>query len=374
MPEQKMRVESDGNAAVILLEGPLDHHQVPELWRRFIKTVRRPGAKRLIIDYAGVSGIDSSGLAMLRLMNRECSKRRLDCLQRNMPGEVAEFYRYAEDRSAKRREIKPTPEPDFISRLGLRAWCFYETAVSAVAFFGEYLMASGNALRHWRHLDVTEILYQMQKVGADAVPFVFMLSALMGYIVGMQSTASVSALGANIHVADAVTMGTMEEMAPLLTAIILVGRTGAAFAAEIGTMQVKEEIAALEVMGFDPMHYLVLPRVLALFFAGPLLVMIADAAGIIGGTIQGMQILHLGMINYLVEVSKVLQAGYIYEGFTKGFVFALTIGLNGCFHGFRTGAAAESVGVQTTTSVVSGIFFIVLFDALIAGVFLVFNL
>jgi phospholipid/cholesterol/gamma-HCH transport system permease protein len=373
MPEGKMQIESEGDATVIYLAGPLDHRQVPALWPRLTETIGRPGAERVIIDCGQVSGIDSAGLALLRLLNRKCSMRRLDCTPRNMPERVSEFLRYAEERSGKRREEKPVPEFGFIGRTGLAALEIFETTVGAVSFLGEFLMAGGSALRHWRRLNIIEIFYQMQKVGAEAVPFVFILSGLMGYIVGMQSTESTT-ISIGIHVADAVTMGTMKEMAPLLTAVILVGRTGAAFAAEIGTMQVKEEIAALEVMGFDPMHYLVLPRVVGLVLAGPLLVMIADAAGIFGGTIQGMMVLDLGPMNYLVEVSKVLQPGYIYEGFIKGFVFAATIGINGCFHGFRTGTAAESVGVQTTASVVTGIFFIVLFDALLAGIFHVLNL
>ncbi|MDA8163864.1 MAG: ABC transporter permease [Desulfobacteraceae bacterium] len=373
MPEDALRVESEEGRLIISLEGPLDQRQVPALWPRLIEALGEARTEEVVIDCRGISGIHSAGLAMLRLADLECERRRLRCSQRNLPPQAAEYRRYAEERIKERREQQPPLEPGFVSHIGFWAREIIDGTVGAITFFGNFLLSVGSVLRRPGRIGVTEILYQMQKAGAEAMPIVLVLSALMGFIVGMQSTTSVANVAPGIFVADAVTMGTMKEMAPLLTAVILVGRSGAAFAAEIGTMQVKEEIAALEVMGFDPMHFLVLPRVIGLALAGPLLTMVADAAGIFGGTIQGYMVVHLLPLDYLIEVSHAMQARFLYEGFIKGFAFALTIGLNGCFHGFGTGTAAESVGVQTTTAVVTGIFFTVFLDAVLAGIFHLFH-
>ncbi len=373
MTEDGVRVERETDAAVIYLEGMLDRVRVPGLWTRIAETLGRIEAGRVIVDCREVEGVDSAGVALLRLLGRECDRRRLAWSRRELPEQAEEFLRYAEERSERNREEEAGPEPGLVGRIGIRTGEILATAGGAVAFLGLFLLAAAGSLRRGHGLPVREILYQLQKVGADAVPFVFLLSGLMGFIIGMQSVASTTVLSLGIHVADAVTLGTMKEMAPLLTAVIIAGHSGAAFAAEIGTMKVKEELSALEVMGFDPMRTLVLPRVLALAIAGPLLTMIADAAGIVGGVVQGWMIVGLSPLNYVNEVGQVLEASFLYEGLVKGLAFSLIIGLNGCFHGLRTGAAAESVGTQTTVTVVSGIFFIVILDALLAGIFLTFN-
>jgi phospholipid/cholesterol/gamma-HCH transport system permease protein len=162
-------------------------------------------------------------------------------------------------------------------------------------------------------------------------------------------------------------------MGPLLMAVIISGRSGASFTAEIGTMKVRQEIDGLRVMGIDPVDFLVLPRVLGLSLAGPLLTMIADAFGILGGLIVAWTTFNISFANYFSEVKQVITAADFVQGAVKGGIFAALIGLNGCFHGLRTGTAPEDVGVQTTTAVVTGILLIVLSDALMSGVFHVYR-
>jgi phospholipid/cholesterol/gamma-HCH transport system permease protein len=158
-------------------------------------------------------------------------------------------------------------------------------------------------------------------------------------------------------------------MAPLLTAVILAGRSGAAFAAEIGSMKLNQELDALEVMDFDISGFLVLPRVFALAAAGPLLTLLADAAGIIGGMVTSRVVLGLPVVSFIQEIQKALSPADLYTGIIKGLSFAALIGLTGCYCGLRTRMTAGSVGIQTTTAVVSGILLIILADGLYAGIF-----
>ena len=319
-----------------------------------------------------MSEIDTSGIALLQLAERDCEHNKIECAYRNLPAQMQEYLDYARERSSGRPETEEEHPPGLIAKLGI--WVEKKAAAGrfAATYCGDFLATAGGVLRHPHRLRLREIFYQMQLAGADAVPFVFWMSGLMGFIMGIQAVTTLSTFGAPIKVADVVTLGTMKEMAPLLTAVILAGRSGAAYAAEIGTMKVKEEIDALEVMGFEPMSFLILPRVLGLFMAGPLLTMIGEAAGILGGMVIGKLALELSAVNFLTEVSKTMTATLIYEGILKGFGFALIIGLNGCYHGLRTGTAAEDVGRRTTASVVSGIFLLVIADALFSAIFHVY--
>jgi phospholipid/cholesterol/gamma-HCH transport system permease protein len=184
---------------------------------------------------------------------------------------------------------------------------------------------------------------------------------------------TVSSFGSDIFIADMVVFAVTREMGPLLTAVILAGRTGAAFAAEIGTMKMNEEIDALMVHNFDITGYLVLPRVFALMVAGPLLTMLSNATGILGGLVTSKVTLGLPPTSFLHEAQKALSPGDIYTGLIKGAVFGTFVGLIGCFRGLQTGLGAGSVGIQTTSAVVTGIFMVIFLDTLFSYIFQVYG-
>ncbi len=373
MPDAGIQVEAAGEETVVRLQGRLDQRRIAPLWQRLTECLQRPQLKSLILDLRELQGIDSAGVALLRLLAKRCRGRGVLCERRDVPPEVAEFLAYVDEQSAAEGESAEAPAPGLIVRSGLRAREKMAALRDLAEFAGAFLLALTSVLRHPRRLRLLEALFQMQKAGAEATFFVGWLAILMGFIMGIQASTTLTQFGAQIHVADVVTIGTIKEMAPLLTAVIIAGRSGAAFAAEIGTMKVKQEIDALRVMGFSPMDFLVLPRVLGLALAGPLLTLVADASGIVGGMIVGWLVLDLSVVNYFTEVGLVITASIFFEGLLKGFAFSLLVGINGCFHGLRTGAAAEDVGIQTTVSVVTGILLIVLSDALLSGIFHVYE-
>jgi phospholipid/cholesterol/gamma-HCH transport system permease protein len=195
-----------------------------------------------------------------------------------------------------------------------------------------------------------------------------LLAFLMGMVVAYQGAVQLVRYGANIFVADLVGLSILREMAPLLTAIIVAGRSGSAYAAQIGTMKVTEEIDAMHTIGVSPMELLVLPKMLALLVALPLLTVYADIVGVLGGMIVAQTQLDVGFADFLDRFDDAIKMGSFLSGLGKAPVFAAIIALVGCFQGFRVSGSADSVGRQTTVSVVQAIFLVIVFDALFSVV------
>ncbi len=190
-----------------------------------------------------------------------------------------------------------------------------------------------------------------------------LINFLIGFVMGFQSAVQLKQFGANIYVADLVGLSITRELGPLMTAIIVCGRSGAAFAAELGTMKVSEEIDALRTMGFGPLRFLVVPRILALFLAMPILVMLGDLVGIAGGLLVGVTSLDLTIMGYLNETQNSLHMWDVFQGVIKSGVFAVAIGIISCQQGLATTGGAEGVGRRTTAAVVSSLFALILIDA-----------
>jgi phospholipid/cholesterol/gamma-HCH transport system permease protein len=217
---------------------------------------------------------------------------------------------------------------------------------------------------NWRELPAT-----MERSGADAVPIVLLINFLVGLAMAFQAAAQLKRFGANILVADLIGISISRELGPLMTAIVICGRSGAAFAAELGFMQVNGEIDALRTMGIGPMSYLVLPRTLALIAVVPLLTLLADAAGMLGGLVVGVWSLDLTVRGYLNQTMRVVEIWDISSGLVKSAVFALAISLIACQQGLATTGGAEGVGRRTTSAVVLTLFTLILADALMTVFF-----
>ena len=222
---------------------------------------------------------------------------------------------------------------------------------------------------NWRELPAT-----MERTGADAVPIVVLINFLVGFVMAFQAAVQLKQFGANIFVADLVGISVTRELGPLMTAIVVCGRSGAAFAAELGSMKVNEEIDALRTMGFGPMRYLVLPRTLALILVLPLLTLLADVAGMLGGLVVGVWNLDLTVRGYLNETARVVSLWDISSGLIKSVVFALAIALIACQQGLATTGGAEGVGRRTTSAVVLTLFALILIDAAVTVLFRVAGL
>ena len=243
-----------------------------------------------------------------------------------------------------------------------------------LAFVGEVAMASVSWAAHPKRIRLRPILFNIRSAGFDALPIVGLLSFLLGVVVAYQAADQLRRYGANIFVADLVGLSMLREFAPLMTAIIIAGRSGSAYAAQIGTMAVTEEIDAMRTIGIAPLEMLVLPKIIALVIALPLLTVFADIMGVAGGMVMAQAQLGVGFSDFLERFAKAVGISAFLVGVGKAPVFALIITIVGCYQGFRTTGGADSVGRQTTRSVVQAIFLVIVADALFSIAFSVLGL
>ncbi len=238
-----------------------------------------------------------------------------------------------------------------------------------LAFIGEAALSFARWVIEPSRIRWRPVLFNIRSAGLDALPIVSLLSILLGVVVGYQGADQLRRYGASIFIADIVGLSMVREFAPLMTAIIIAGRSGSAYAAQIGTMAVTEEIDAMKTIGIEPMDVLVLPKVIGLLIALPLLTVFADFLGIIGGMIMAQQKLGISFPEFLGRLAKAVSLTAFFIGIGKAPVFAGIIALVGCYQGFRTKGGADSVGRQTTRSVVQAVFLVIVADALFSIAF-----
>lgn len=240
---------------------------------------------------------------------------------------------------------------------------------SAVDFFGRIVTVLGQALRRPRALRVSSLVRHVYETGITAIPIVALIAFLISVIVAYLGAQQLSRFGANIFVVDLVTISVLREMGVLLTAIIVAGRSGSAFAAEIGVMQLNEETDALRAMGINPIEILVVPRILALVISLPLLTIIADAMGLAGGGLLSLLNLHIPLPQFINRLRESLAPTTFWSGLIKAPIFAILIGMVGAYRGMQVRDSARELGRLTTVAVVQSIFMVILADALFAVLF-----
>ena len=236
-------------------------------------------------------------------------------------------------------------------------------AWALLGFVGETGVAAWGSLRHPQRIRWRPVAYNIRSAGLNAVPIVGLLAFLLGVVVAYQGAEQLRIFGANIFVVDLVGFSMLREFAPLITAIIVAGRSGSAYAAQIGTMVVTEEMDAMRTIGIAPQDLLVLPKLLALLLALPLLTVLADVLGVLGGMLMAQAQLGVGYAEFLQRFVKAVAVRDYLVGVLKAPVFAFIIVVVGCFQGFRTSGGADGVGRQTTRSVVWSIFLVIVVDA-----------
>lgn len=261
-----------------------------------------------------------------------------------------------------------------IERVGKITVEIFNQLVEMLSFVGETAIAIAKSIMQPKRIRWRPILFNIRTAGFDALPIVGLLTFLLGVVVAYQGAAQLRQYGANIFVADLIGLSMLREFAPLITAIIIAGRSGSAYAAQIGTMAVTEEIDAMRTLGISPQEMLVLPKLIALVVALPLLTVFADMLGVFGGMLMARQQLDVGFIEFLDRFVKAVSPTTFMIGVGKAPVFAVIIAIVGCFQGFKTKGGADSVGRQTTRSVVQSIFLVIVADALFSIAFSMLDL
>jgi phospholipid/cholesterol/gamma-HCH transport system permease protein len=333
-------------------------------------------AGKLVIDGSRVDALDSVGALLIErwLVQAEPGEReQADVEWRGWRPEHLRLLERVGQRGPTTVPRAPPP-PSWIARLGRSSAAIVAEAIALLGLVGECAIALWAAIRNPRRMRWRPFLHHVGVAGMSALPIVGLLSFLLGIVVAYQGAGQLERYGANVFVVDLVSLSMLREFAPLITAIIVAGRSGAAFAAQLGTMVVTEEIDALRALGISPVELLVLPRVFALLIVLPLLTMFADVLGIAGGMIMARARLGVDYAGFIDRLPHAVDAGTLLLGVGKAPIFAAIIVVVGCFQGLRTRDGADSVGTQTTRAVVQSIFLVIVADALFSVAFSILGL
>jgi phospholipid/cholesterol/gamma-HCH transport system permease protein len=321
------------------------------------------------LDLGGLEFLDSAGaLAILELAERIKSQG-VGCSLDNVPARIQSILELINikaltlaDRSGEGKKTH------FISLVGDGFLEFIRDMKAVVSFTGEITINLAVTFFNPRRVRWSDVILYMKKVGVEGLPIISLIALLLGLILAFMSSLQLKQFGANIYVASLLAISMVRELGPIMTAIVVAGRSGSAFAAEIGTMKVNEEVDALTVMGMEPMYFLALPKVIATIIVVPLLTIYADLLGMIGGLIVGVTMLDLTVYSYIQETKWILTVFDFTSSFVKTLVFAFVISVIGCQRGFQVRGGAAAVGAATTSAVVAAIFMIIVVDSVFAVV------
>jgi phospholipid/cholesterol/gamma-HCH transport system permease protein len=330
---------------------------------------RIPPSGVLTVDLGEVSALDTSGAWLIersvRNMRRDGREVEFQSLSEGARSLLELVAGQPDPREAK----LPSPHFTVLQRTGRGAAEIVENIYSYIGFLGEAVYHWQRVIlqrRHWRMHQFFDIIEQ---TGVTAVPIIALLSFLIGLVLAYEGLVLLRSYGASLFIVNFTGIAVFREFGPLIAAIVVAGRTGSSFTAQLGTMKVSEEVDAFVAMGLSPVEVLVLPRVFGLMVALPLLTVLADIAGMVGAMFAATLVAGLAPHAFLHRLGSVIGVATIVTGLVKAPAFALVIATVGCFHGFKAESSAESVGERTTQSVVQSIFFVIIIDALFAVVY-----
>jgi phospholipid/cholesterol/gamma-HCH transport system permease protein len=356
LPNDELRIQISGSWT--LAEG------VPSIDNVWTQRDGVPPPRRVTFDTQAITDWDSTLPTFLRGLLDLFASHEIDTDRSGLPEGVQRLLGLAAA-VPETETAAGTPGGSWLARLGLAAIRHCRSMGESIAFLGEILIASIRLATGRAHFRFSDFALALQQCGAEAVAIVTLVSFLVGLILAFIGAIQLQQFGAQIFVADLVGLGMAREMGAMMTAIIMAGRTGAAFAAQLGTMTANEEIDALKTMGISPTEFLVLPRLLALMLMMPLLCLYSDLLGIAGGAVVGVGMLDLGVVSYFNETRNALSLADFGAGLIKAVVYGSLVALSGCLRGMQCGRSASAVGAATTSAVVTSIVLIVIASGII---------
>ncbi len=357
-PDGGRRVNFRGSLVLLELENIMDQLQV---------LAQQPFPGHTTLDLQELHYVDSAGALAILELAEHIKTRGGSCAVENVSPKLQGLLNLIDIKALSQPPLRGSgPQKDFISRVGDGFLDFIHDSSKVIIFLGEIIidlltLCIRPSIVRWR-----DVVLYMKRAGVEGLPIISLIALLLGLIIAFMSSLQLQQFGANIFVASLLAIAMVRELGPIMTAILVAGRSGSAFAAEIGTMKVNEEVDALTVMGLNPMHFLTLPKVLASLIVVPLLTMYANLLGIIGGLIVGVTLLDLTVYSYIQETRNILTVFDFVSSFIKTLVFAFLIAAIGCQRGFQVRGGALAVGQATTSAVVAAIFMIIVVDSIFA--------
>jgi phospholipid/cholesterol/gamma-HCH transport system permease protein len=370
MPEVSVRVADDtsGSALTLKIDGSLDIHTLSSAWPAALHPIRKRKPNDLVIDCGGLKYCDGAGLGLFTQIRREMAAWSGQLRLENLRPELQSLMNMATLADPSAPQLNPQPKIGFVSHAGSWGHSLLSELHGIVAFLGETCAAFAFVAVHPRHFRLREMLAVCDRTGTNALPVICLLGFLIGVILAFQAATPLGRYGLQDMIPTIVSISIIRELGPLLATLLLAGRTGSAFAAELGTMTVTQEISALKSMGIDPMRFLVIPRVLAAILMSPLLAVFSNLLGIIGGYAVMMNF-GFSVAAYISQVKQAVTYKDLLSGEMKTLAFGLIVGGVGCMRGLRTGNGPGAVGDSATRAVVTSIVLIIVADGIFGVVF-----
>jgi phospholipid/cholesterol/gamma-HCH transport system permease protein len=361
-------LDREGDTLRVLLSGPWTLAAgLPSTSRVKEALDEGPRVRRLVFRADTLDGWDSVLVTFLNSTIGEATARGVEVDVESLPDGARKLVELARAVPSA-IEHRAAEDDALLARVGRVALQTWGTAGDALSFLGESVLAMAALLRGHARFRRVDLMHAFEATGVGALGIVALINFLIGAVLAFVGAVQLQQFGAGIYVANLVAIGVTRELGPLMTGIVMAGRTGASFAAVLGTMTVNEEVDALRTMALKPVEFLVLPRVLATALMLPALVAYADLLGLLGGLFVGVAVLGLGTIEYMHQTREVLGLSQVWIGLAKSVAFGVVVALTGCFYGIRCGRSAAAVGEATTRAVVMGIVFVVVVDAVATGV------
>ncbi len=323
-----------------------------------------PLATRVLFDATGLVAWDSTLLVLVERLVAHCRKRAVAVDTSSLPDGLRRLLALSEATPAQRPPAAP-PRAPWLARLGTRAIDAWHAGARRIAFIGEVAFSLARLVTRRARVRSVDLVAELEDAGARSLSIVALVSFLLGIIIAFVAYTTLQKFGADLYVADTVTIGMVREMGPIMTAVVMAGRSGSAYAAHIGTMKVTQEVDALTTMALPPSEFLVLPRVLALSLMMPLLAVYADFIAIGSGALLSMAN-GQSAIKYMHESATAIKLPMFWISFVKTFVFGAVVAVSGCSHGLRVRKGAAAVGEAATETVVSCIVWIIVIDGVFA--------
>lgn len=368
-PSANVQQESlPGGGCRLHLQGHLSSTTLSKVWastREAVLSLEKPEVE---VDCSGLTYLDSSGISVFIRLDDVIKQRGGSLKILSMPEELRPVFDLFRGKDFAGDLAPVTVKASLPVEVGQATAAMLQGMGELVTFTGEMLAATGYAIMHPRTLRWRDLLRTAETAGVNAFGIVVLIGFLIGLILALQSAGPMRQFGAELYIADLVAIAMLRELGPLMTAVMLTGRSASAFAAEMGTMKVNEEINALVTMGLDPVRFLAVPRLIAAVAMTPFLTVFANLAGLVGGAIVMMS-LGFPLITYYNEVLSAVSLGDFVTGIFKAFLFGVLVAGVGCLRGLQTKSGATAVGDSTTSAVVSGIILIVIVDGIFAALF-----
>ncbi|MES9990413.1 MAG: ABC transporter permease [Candidatus Thiodiazotropha sp.] len=345
-------------------------HETEYDWQGLKQELRSHAAlKAISLDTGQLLRWDSQFLNLLQQLFDFAREYELQLDTADLPEGVNRLLKLAREVPERKGARRSRQTHSWVYRIGAKTLDAWRESVAFTEFAGELALSFVRLLRGKANYRRIDLLHFLQQAGPDALPIVSLIGVLVGAVLAFVGAVQLQMFGAEIYVANLVGLGSVREMGAMMTAIIMAGRTGSAYAAQLGTMQVNNEIDALKTFGISVMDFLVLPRFLALLIMLPLLTLWANALAIIGGLLVAVTVLDISLIEYLIQTRDSIDGSDISSGMIKSVLFAIVIAMSGCLRGLQSGRDSSAVGHATTSAMVTAILLIVIWDAITTLIF-----